>query len=50
MSAKPPKYISTESKMAMKKHTRAGITSDLNKQRDMAVYYLKASGEFDAAI
>jgi hypothetical protein len=30
--------------------TRAGIISDLNKRHDMALYYLKASGEFDAAI
>jgi hypothetical protein len=30
--------------------TRAGITSDLNERRDMALYYLKASGEFDAAV
>ncbi len=30
--------------------TRAGIVSDLNERRDMALYYLKASGEFDAAI
>ena len=30
--------------------TRAGINSDLNKHRDMALFYLKASGEFNAAI
>ena len=30
--------------------TRAGIVSDLNERRDMVLYYLKASGEFDAAI
>jgi hypothetical protein len=30
--------------------TRAGITSDLNERRDMALYYLKASGEFEAAV
>jgi hypothetical protein len=30
--------------------TRAGIVSDLNKRRNMALYYLKASGEFDAAV
>jgi hypothetical protein len=28
----------------------AGITSNLNKRQDMALYYLKASGEFDAAV
>ncbi len=36
--------------MAIKGLTRAGIVSDLNKRRDMALYYLEASGEFDAAI
>jgi hypothetical protein len=30
--------------------TRAGINSDLNERCDMALYYLKASGEFDAAV
>jgi hypothetical protein len=35
---------------AIKGLTRAGIISDLNERRDMALYYLKASGEFDAAI
>jgi hypothetical protein len=30
--------------------TRAGINSDLNERRGMALYYLKASGEFDASI
>jgi len=30
--------------------TRAGINSDLNERRDMALYYLKASGEFNAAV
>jgi hypothetical protein len=30
--------------------TQAGITSDLNECRDMVLYYLKASGEFDAAV
>jgi hypothetical protein len=30
--------------------TRAGINSDLNERRGMALYYLKASGEFDAAV
>ena len=35
---------------AMQGLTRAGINSDLNERRDMALYYLKASGEFDAAV
>ncbi len=30
--------------------TRAGIVSDLSERRNMALYYLKASGEFDAAV
>ena len=30
--------------------TRAGINSDLNERRDMALYYLKSTGEFDAAV
>ena len=30
--------------------TRAKINSDLNERRDMVLYYLKASGEFDAAV
>jgi hypothetical protein len=33
----------------MKGLTRCGIKSDLNERRDMALYYLKADGEFDAA-
>ena len=35
---------------AMQGLTRAGINSDLNERRDMALYYLKSSGEFDAAV
>jgi hypothetical protein len=34
---------------AMKGLTRWGTTSDLNEQRDMVLYYLKAASEFDAA-
>jgi hypothetical protein len=30
--------------------TRAGIVFDLNERRDVALYYLKASGKFDAAV
>jgi hypothetical protein len=30
--------------------TRAGINSDLNERRDMTLFYLKATGEFDAAV
>jgi hypothetical protein len=35
---------------AMQGLTRAGINSDLNERRDMALFYLKSSGEFDAAV
>jgi hypothetical protein len=35
--------------IAMKGLTRCRITSDLNEQRDVALYFLKAAGEFDAA-
>jgi len=30
--------------------TRVGINSDLNEYPGMALFYLKASGEFDAAV
>jgi hypothetical protein len=30
--------------------TRADINSNLSKCRDMALFYLKATGEFDAAV
>ncbi len=35
---------------AMKGFTRAGIVSDVNERRDIALYHLKASGKFDAVI
>ena len=35
---------------AMQQLTRAGITSDLNERTDMALYYLKSTGEYDAAV
>ena len=31
-------------------HTHASINSDLNKRRNMTLYFLKASGEFNAAV
>ncbi len=34
----------------MKALPRANIISDMNKHRDMALYYFKASGEFNAAV
>jgi hypothetical protein len=35
---------------AMKQLTQAGIKSDLKEQIAMALYFLKSSGEFDAAV
>jgi hypothetical protein len=35
---------------AMQQLQRAGIASDLNKRRDMALYYLKATGEYNPAV
>ena len=35
---------------AIKQLKRAGIQSNLNERRDMALYYLKAAGEYDAAV
>jgi hypothetical protein len=36
--------------MAMKHLAWNRINSDLNEQSDMALYHLKATGEFDAAV
>jgi hypothetical protein len=49
LSENPQVYFNRVKK-AVKALTRAGITSDMNERRDMALYYLKASGEFDAAV
>jgi hypothetical protein len=35
---------------AMQQLTRAGIMSDLKERTDMALYYLKKTGEYDAAV
>jgi hypothetical protein len=35
---------------AMKQLTRAGTTSDQKEKMDMALYYFKSTGEFDAAV
>ncbi len=35
---------------AIKVLARNGITSDLNKRRDIALYHLKGAGEFDPAV
>ena len=38
-----------QSRKAIHGLTHTGINSDLNEHQDMALYYLKAPGEFDAA-
>jgi hypothetical protein len=43
LSENPQVYFNRVEK-AVKALTRAGITSDMNERRDMALYYLKASG------
>jgi hypothetical protein len=45
----PPLYFNRVEK-AMKYLTQAGINSDLNERRDMALYYLKSAGKFDATV
>ena len=49
LSENPQVYFNRVEK-AVKALTRAGITSDMNERRDMALYYFKASGEFNAAV
>ena len=49
LSENPQVYFNRVEK-AVKALTRADITSDMNERRDMALYYLKASGEFDVAV
>ena len=49
ISEVPQLYFNRVEK-AMRGLTRAGINSDLNERRDMALFYLKATGEFDAAV
>jgi len=49
-ASKVPQLYFNRVEKAIQGLTRAGINSDLNERRDMALYYLKASGEFDAAV
>jgi len=49
ISENPQVYFNRVEK-AVKALTRAGISSDMNERRDMALYYLKSTGEFDAAV
>jgi hypothetical protein len=49
VSEVPQLYFNRVEK-AMRGLTRAGINLDLNERRDMVLFYLKATGEFDAAV
>ncbi len=49
-ASKVPQIYFNRVEKAIQGLTQAGITSDLNERRDMALYFLKASGEFDAAV
>ncbi len=46
---KPQVYFN-RTKKAMKQLKRAGIQFNLNEQRDMALYFLNASEEYDATV
>ncbi len=46
---KNPQQYFNGVEIAIKGLTRCGIPSDLNEQRDMVLYNLKAASEFDAA-
>jgi hypothetical protein len=47
--SKVPQLYFNRVEKAIRGLTRAGINSNFNKRRDMALFYLKA-GEFDAAV
>ncbi len=47
---KNPQIYFNRVEKAMHSLARNGINSDLNEQRDMALYHLKATGEFNAAV
>jgi hypothetical protein len=49
ISENPQLYFNRVEK-AMKGLLRNGITSDLNERKDIALFYLKTTGEFDAAV
>jgi hypothetical protein len=49
-TSKVPQIYFNQVKKTVQGLTHAGITSDLNECCDMALYFLKASGEFDAAV
>jgi hypothetical protein len=47
---KNPQVYFNQVEKAIKGLAQNGITSDLNKRRDVTLYHLKAAGEFDAAV
>jgi hypothetical protein len=47
---KNPQIYFNRVEKAMQSLVQNGINSDLNKRRDMALYHLKATGEFDIAV
>jgi hypothetical protein len=47
---KNPQIYFNRVEMAMKSLAQNEINSDLNEQKDMALYHLKETGEFDAAV
>ncbi len=49
-ASKIPQLYFNRVEKAMKGLTQAGINSDLNERRDMALYYFKAAGKYNAAI
>jgi hypothetical protein len=49
-TSKVPQMYFNRVEKAIQGLTRAGITSNLNEGQDMALYFLKASGEFDSAV
>ncbi len=49
-ASKVPQLYFNRVEKAIQGLTRAGINSDLNEHRNMALYFLKVSGKFDAAV
>ena len=49
VSENPPKFFN-RAEQAIKSLTHAVINLDLNEQKDMALYYFKSSGKFNAAV
>jgi hypothetical protein len=49
-ASKVPQLYFNRVEKAMKGLTQAGINSDLNERRDIALYYLKVAGKFNATV